>query len=255
MEFTLFDNRLMEAVIAALAGGLVTLIIVQVMNRRARFSYYVEHARVGVSADDQVFGNVAVTWNGNPAPHLFLSTIELKNESLRDFQEVVAKVYTNNTGLLTEQTQIVDTTQIVKWSKEFEGTVLPRSGPATQIQIDMYHRTREYLIPIMNRGQIVRFSILNAPAPGVQPWIGLEVVHPGVKLKYTHPRPEILGVSQFAAALWGLILGFIALAIVIMFVDVVWIAALLCLVFGAVLTLPGALLIRFWYRLRDLLGS
>lgn len=38
----------------------------RVLNKRGVFSYYVNHSRVGVSAEDNVFGNVSVTWNNNP---------------------------------------------------------------------------------------------------------------------------------------------------------------------------------------------
>ena len=59
------------------------------------------------------------------------------------------------------------------------------------------------------------------------------------------PPPEVVGVSQPAASLAGVLLGLIFLVAVILLVDTVWLAAASCLAFGTLLLLPGALLIRY----------
>lgn len=246
---------IIKVVASAVAGGVITLLITKLLKKRGRFLYSVSHTQIGMSADDDIFGNVRLTWNDHPVANLFLSTIELKNESLNDFKDIVAKVYTNDTTLLTERTEVVGTTEILHWSDRFRESLKVESGQPTPAQMDMYNESREYIIPIVNRGQVVRLAFLNAPTQGLQPTLWLDIVHPGVKFEFRKPQGELLGVSQPASAIVGFILGLMFLGIVIHYVKTAWLAAVLCFIFGSILVLPGALLIKCWYRLRDLLGS
>lgn len=57
-------------------SGLGTAWLTQrVLNKRGVFSYFVNHYKVGMSTQDEIFGHVSVTWNGNAVNHLYLSTI------------------------------------------------------------------------------------------------------------------------------------------------------------------------------------
>ena len=65
--------------------------IQRIVNKRGLFTFVVRHNKVGESTDDAIFGTVRVTWNDNIIRHLYLSTVELTNESLKDFENVVVK--------------------------------------------------------------------------------------------------------------------------------------------------------------------
>ena len=250
------DPRIAEIVASAACGGVVTLLLFRIAKKRGKFSYFVHHNRIAMSADDLVFGNVQVTWNQEPVANLFLSTVELKNDSLKDFEDVVVKVFTNDTTLLTERTEVVGTTQVLRWSPEFRESLQIAAGRPTPFQLELYNTTRVYIVPTMNRGQLIRFAFLNAPEQGVQPSLWLDIVHAGVKLQFKAvPTAQILGVSQPASAFVGFVIGLVFLGAVILFVQSTWFAALISFLFGSFLVLPGALIIRCWYRLRDLLGS
>ena len=102
MDFsTLLENKVLLAAISGLSGVVLTLITQRILGKRGLFTYFVWHNRVGVSADDAVFGTVRVTWNGNVVPNLYSSTVELRNESLADYQNVVVRVFSNDTRLLS----------------------------------------------------------------------------------------------------------------------------------------------------------
>ncbi len=119
MGLAILDNKLLIVIITGIVSVFGTLITQHLLNRRARFRYFVTHDRVGLSADDAIFGSVRVTWNGNALANLYYSTIELVNESMKDFEDVVVRVYTNNTALLTQRTEIVGTTHILNWTTEY----------------------------------------------------------------------------------------------------------------------------------------
>ena len=256
MESAFLQNRLIVALLSLVVGAIITLLIQRILNKRGLFTYFVSHVRVGISADDAVFGTVRATWNDLPVDNLYVSSVELRNASLKDYENVVVKVFTNNTSLLTEGTGIVGTTRILKWTEEFGNSVaVPAGSKPTAAQWNLHASEREYLIPTMNRGQGVSFTYLNAAKTAQEPAIWLDILHKGVKTKFRIPQPEFLGVPQRSAAQVGSVLGISVVALVIVTVETLWIAAVLSFLFGLLVLLPGAASIKLWRRLRDLFGG
>ena len=252
----MLETKYLVAAVSGVGGACITLLTQQILNKRGLFSYFVGHFRVGVSADDAVFGSVRVTWYDNPVAHLYSSTVELVNESMKDFENVVVRAFTNDTILLTEKTEIVGTTHVVEWTDDFKKRLEVAPGQrASESQVDLHSGRRDYLIPTMNRGQVVRFHFLNAAKTEQQPSIWLDVLHRGVKLEFRVPQNQILGVAQPRAALVGAILGFILVGVIVAFVDTVWIAAFCALIYGFVAQIPGAWAVRAWRWLRDSFGG
>ncbi len=257
MDLTpLLDNKYAFGIAAGFGGVFLTLITQQILSRRGLFTYFVNHIRVGVSEDDAIFGSVRLTWNNNAIKNLFLSTTEMVNESTKDFESVIVRAFTNDAVLLTERTEIVGTTHILEWTNDFKKKLEVKPGQlATDDQIKLHSHQREYVIPVMNRGQIVRFHFLNSATTEKQPSIWLDVLHKGVKLKFRTPQTQFFGVPQPQAALVGAILGFVFVGTIIMFINSVWIAALISLFYGFIVLIPGAGAIRAWRWLRDFFGG
>ncbi len=256
MEFTFLQNRLIVALLAVVVGAILTLLIQRILNKRGLLTYFVFHYRVGVSTDDAVFGTVRATWNNQPVANLWSSSVELRNESLKDYENVTIGVFTNNTVLLTERTEIVGTSRSLGWTTDFVHriTVEPGSQP-NALQQHLNESTREYLIPTMNRGQLVRLTYLNAARTEQQPAIWLDVLHKGVKTKFRVAQSEFLGVPQPSAALIGSASGIVFVALVIATVETVWLAAALSFSYGLLVLIPGAYSIRLWRWLRDAFGG
>jgi len=252
----ILDNRVLVAVFSAISGVLITLVTQRLLGKRGLFTYFVWHNRVGVSADDAIFGTVRVTWNGNVVANLYSSTIELRNESLTDYENVVVRVFTSNTVLLTDRTDLVGTTRVLEWTHEFSDRLAVQPGAQpTQSQLDLHGRQREYLVPTMNRGQVVRLTFLNAASTENPPSIWLDIVHKGVKVRFRVAQDEFWGTPRPAAALVGTALGIPFLVAVVALVDVVWVAAALNLVYGILVVLPGAICIKLRRWLRDAIGG
>lgn len=256
MDLTFLDNKYLLAIGSAAGGVLLTLLTEQILSKRGRFTYFVQHFRVGMSADDPVFGSVRVTWNEEAVASLYSSTVELVNESMKDFENVVVKAFTNGSNLLTEKTEIVGTASTANWTDDFRKRldVAPGQAPSKEQKV-LYLRQREYLLPVVNRGQIIRFHFLNASQNGNEPSIWLDIIHKGVKLKFQVRQNQVCGVAQPRAALAGAILGFALLGLIVPHVNSVWIAALSSLLYGFMAQLPGAWLVRTWRWLRQSLGG
>ena len=256
MEFTFLQSPLIVGIFSLVVGGILTFLIQRILNKAGLFTYYVSHYRVGVSADDAIFGTVRATWNDLPVHNLYSSSVELRNESLRDFENVIVKVFSNNTVLLTEGTEIVGTTRILEWTTDFTQRVaVPPGGQPTDAQWSIYAQQREYLIPTMNRGQVVRFTYLNNTDAAQQPAIWLDILHKGVRTRFRVAQPEFLGVPQFSCALAGSGLGIAVLAFIITTVETLWLAAVLSFLYGLFVLLPGAASIKLWQKCRDLFGG
>src|SRR5688500_18106340 len=176
MDFTtLLDNKYVIGVAASIGGVFLTLLTQQILLRRGLFTYFVNHFRVGVSEDDAVFGSVRLTWNNNPVRYLYLSTVELINESTKDFEDVVVRAFTNDTILLTERTEIAGTTHIIEWTDDFKRRLAVAPGqPPSDAQVDLHSHRRDYVIPVMNRGQTVKFQFLNEAKSEERPSIWLD---------------------------------------------------------------------------------
>jgi len=256
MDLSFMESRYFLAVASGFGGIVITLITQYILNKRGLFTYSVRHERVNVSADDAVFGSVRVTWNGNPVANLYLSTVELINYSMKDYENVVVKAFTSDTVLLTERTEIVGTIQIAKWVDEFarQLAVAPGQQP-TDAQLELHGMRREYLLPTVNRGQIVRLHFLNAAKTQAGPSIWLDVLHKGVKVKFRPARPEIFGVPLPTAVWIGMALGILFWAILIKFIHILWLAALLAFVYGLFAQIPGILFIKAWRWLRESVGG
>src|SRR5689334_14117466 len=127
----LLDNRIVVALASGALGIFLTLLTQRIIAKRGVFAYVVTRNRVGVSADDVIFGRVQLTWNDEPVANLYSSTVELRNESLNDYENVHVRVYTSDTILLTERTEVVGSIRPPRWSQEFEELI--RVPPGTEV--------------------------------------------------------------------------------------------------------------------------
>ena len=256
MDLALLDSRLAVALVSTGLGAFLMFLMQMIVNRRGLFTYLVWHNKVGTSTDDAVFGTVRVTWNHNLIHNLYLSVIELKNESQKDYENVVVKIFTNDTDLLSERSEIVGTTRFLDWTEEYSNRLAVATGAEpTQDQVTLYSMQREYLLPTMNRGQVVRVAYLNAAHTEHEPTLGMDIVHKGVQTKLRVPQNVFMGVSQPQAALVGSALGLGVISAVIVFVDAVWMASVICMMYGLLVVVPGAICIKSWRWFRGWLGG
>lgn len=249
---TLFDSKIFIAISSALVGIIVAVITQYLLNKRGLFTYYVFHNRVGLSTEDVIYGSVRVTWNENPVAHLYLSTVELTNQSMKDFESVVVRSFSNNTILLTQRTEIVGTTRLIDFTEEYKEQIAVAEGnEPTEAQFKLFHSQREYFVPTMNRGQMLRFQFLNAAISEDQPAIWLDILHKGVKCKFRVPSNLFLGVPQPEAALTGTLVGLVAVIFVITYAESVPFAAILSFLLGWLVLLPGAYTVKALRKVRD----
>lgn len=246
----------LSMVFGGIAGIATAWITQRTLNKRGVFSYFVHHNKIGVSSDDPIFGKVSVTWNNLPIQHLYLSTIELKNESLNDYENVIIQTYTSDTKLLNESTYIVNSPKILELTDEYKKKIHVNKGEEpTDTQFNIYRGQREYIIPVFNRGQVIKINYLNSANTENTPNIWLSSSVKGVKVKFQVPQRQVFGVSQPRAALVGALLGLLSLIPLTYFFSNTWVVGFLALAFGFFVVIPGAYTVKAYRFLREAVGG
>jgi hypothetical protein len=248
----LLNNKALLSAVAALIGGFVGNLIAVLRNRVKTLEYTVTHDRVAFASNDPVFGSIQVAWQGHNVTGLFTSRVELRNDTSRDLTGVTLKVYTGDTLLLTERTEIPGTTHVPQWSVAFKQQMhVPTGGTPTPQQFDVYNHNREYAVPVLNRGQRVVMTYLTTENSGSQgPSVWLDMLHEGVRVEYRPQGPQVHGVAQKVALAIGLVASVLVLALSSLFIAESWLAALICLVVGLFAQFVGAMLYRMFRFLK-----
>lgn len=249
---TIFVDESVLSTVAFVGGIVAAILTHQFLNRRSLFTYFVFHQRIGVSATDEIFGSVRVTFNDNPVNNLFLSTVELINQSLTDFENVDVTIYTGDTRLLSHRTELANTPLAIAYAPDFiDSLVVPAGQEPTAAQFALYNGQRRFRISTLNRNQKAVFHFINASESSDAPKLFVDVTKKGIKLKYAIAQPQFWGVGRHRAAIAGLLLGLVLIAVLIAQVEVVWIASVIAFIYGLSVVVPGALIIRGWRWLRD----
>lgn len=242
----LIDSKALLAAISAVGGGLIGNLIAVLRNRVKTLEYTVNHDRMAFSADDEIFGSIRVTWQNHDVTNLFSTRVTLENQTGKDFTNLRIKVYTGDTLLLGERTEIPGTTYILKWTEEYQQQVhVPLGSTPTEQQFKIYNHSREYVVPVLNRGQRVVMTYLTTIPGGTQgPAAWLDMLHEGVKVQYRQVVPQIHGVPVRLALSVGLIACVVVLVIASFTLTEPWAAAAICMVFGLFAQSVGAFLYR-----------
>lgn len=254
----IFRNQLLLAGFSALLGAIITLFTTRLLAKTAQIRYSTRSERVGVAADDPVFGDVRVSWRGNEVRSLHMVTAEIENASNRDFENVSFKVYVaSETILLNEQTSIVGSPNIVSWSDEFKAEIhVPPGAMPTDEQWRTYNHTRKYLLPVFNRGQLLHLNYLcTRPNDDVVPYVFVDLQLKGAKLKHEFRANFVVGVPAQAASLRGLFITVVAVGILGAFGHNSLVVSAVAAVIGLVAQLLGALEYKAERWLRELIAG
>lgn len=259
----LIGNRwdLFVTLVTGVVGG---LLLRTLLSRRASLKYNVAHARVGVSTEDPIFGAVKISWNGNDFESLHFSTLTLKNTSMKDIEDLTLKVFAaDNTNLLTQKSRFSESVEILDFTKEYKAKYLTKVGEEfTQEQISHQLKDRDFQIPVLNRGQTITINFLVntvADEKGNQdPSIWASIQHRGVKLKYsTEPSipNQLFSVPVVYAGWAGLPLAVVFTIISTNYFEEETAKVISALAFGLLASLPGALSLLVYRKIRDILAG
>lgn len=233
------QHQFLAAIILLLIGAVITLIFNKLSSKTGVLRYFITHSKVGMSADDEIFGSVRLTWQGHNVRNLYLSQIEIENGTTSDYENFHLKVFTNQeTVLLNQRTEIVDTPYVVPWDSDYEKRIhVPDGKEASPEQLKEYNHNREYRIPVLNRGQKARLSYLSSnPNDDNFPVVCISTLSKGLKLKEKlQPHlvlSPIFGVPIPVAIIRALILAVLVVLVCGLWLENIWVASSICMIFG-----------------------
>ena len=236
-------------VVPLVLGGLATHLWQRYLNRLAAFRWTAMHTHIAVSGDHPHFGKVEVLWNGSPTKNLHFCTIELENESSRDFSDVEIRIVYADGSQIYGEGQLSGTTQFMPWTKRYVAEVDALTKAEAHKADPAVHNAlarREYVIPVFNRG--TRFFItylVNSPVEA--PYVNVTLDHVGVRAYQRPQRPNMLyGVWQTYAAVVGLLAALIITVVTSLLTRRIWLVATITFTVAAVGSLLGAGIIRAW---------
>lgn len=271
------SNWVLPSIVSGILAFVLALLLVLVRNRRSLLTYHVTHNRIGISTHDNIHGEVSVSVGGNPMQNLYMSNIWLVNRSMRDVQDLDVKVYTgtDHMTLLSEQTHIEGTVEVLSHTAEYEkiknqlrnsiaeieelnsiGDHI-KAGQIQRSQADnwrIWNSQRWYRVPVLGRGQTIRFTYMTNLPFNDDPVIYISCQKAGVRVKYKQPYQPVWhlwGVPLGEAALTGIAIGVVIWLVVASSLSNLWLATLICLVAGVLSNIPGAGVVKFYKWLRD----
>src|SRR5258706_5522175 len=180
-------DNLTVSIVSLFAGVLLTNAVTTILAKTKHLRYSTRVNRLALSTDDAVFGSVRATWNSKSVRNLYMAWVEVENTSNRDFEKVDFKIYVaNETFLLNDRTAVMAAPYAVQWSPEYKASleVAPGALP-TERQQFRYDHSREYLLSVFNRGQVLQFTYLcSRPNDDLEPGVFVSTTLKGAKLKH-----------------------------------------------------------------------
>jgi len=242
----IIESRALISMLSVISGALLGNLISTYRDRIKLIEYTVNHDRIGLSADDAIFGSVRITWQGYHLSNLYSSIVTIVNSTSTDYTNLKLKVYTGNTQLLNERTEISDTTYVLKWEEAFADSLrVPEGEQPTDQQLNIYRHTREYLLPVFNRGQrVVLHYLTTVPNGNEAPYVWVDLLHPSTKITFRPLQPEIHGVAVKSALPIGFISCLVLLVWIAVYVDQPWAAATIAMTAGLFAQSIGAAIYR-----------
>ena len=276
--FVAAPDWIVPSLVSSILTFLATLLMLVVGNRRALLTYHVWHDRIGISTLDKVHGEVVVTVGGDPVQNLYMSNIWLVNRSVRDVENLEIKVFcrAEDMHLMSEWTHVEGTVEFLRHTAEFEeiknhlknaasGVGQARvAGDHAKAQMleqaieanwwRTFSTNRWYSVPVLARGQAIRFTYMTNVLSDVSPEIFISCQKAGVRVKYKEPYQPVWhlwGVSLADASIVGIAIATVIWILVINSMSTLWLATLVCLVVGLLSNAPGAGVVKLYRWIRD----
>ena len=230
-------------------GAFVAHVWNRFRNRTITLTWTVSHQQHAVSSELDAIGKIEVLVNGSRARCLYLTTVELRNPTVKDVEDIEVEFELPvGSTIVASEGGISGQVRLQHWGKSFSADadrakeIWKEETTEAKSLRDKVSRWRTYALPAFNRQSVATFWFLWENAQNINPIVNVSAVHLGVKLAYREvPQLKVLGIDNRHAALAGVLLAAI-LGLALFTGPREW----LILVLGLVAAIVGALVIRAW---------
>jgi hypothetical protein len=237
-----------------LLGGLLTQLWNRFRTRTHRFTWSAWHNSIAVATNDPHWGNVTVQYNNIPVNHVHVTTVQFNNDSSEDQKDAkVTLSFQDGRGqIIGSQGTIQGSLGVIPFDQDYVNLF----QGATPQQVQALRTYVVHKIPVFNRRQKAIFTLLVVRDDASAPVIIASCDHPGFKLEYLPPGPEVDGVPFKVAVTMGTLATLTIIFLVVHFQrrQHPYVTPLLSWLLGWYVARVGAGVVRVWKSVIRVLG-
>jgi hypothetical protein len=243
-------NGLLGYAATFLGGAILAHLWDRIIRRITVLRYTVFHQHIALSGADSRLGSIKVQYNEVLVNSLYLSTVEISNDTNRDIANLEIEVVCDQTSTILKSEALNKSSARTLNLTERYSKLLLNDDPTQAKNILSF---RDYLVPVLNRRDVIQVTLLVTNEAGRPPVITAGCDHIGVRLRFQKEVPQkLFGEPQNLSVLIGLAMTVTICYFIVLYrmnlSPAVWYAFLL----GAVGGTMGAFVLKLFRFLRRL---
>lgn len=222
--------------ITALISLIIGLYLERFKTRLVFLKYRLLFQPLATSTQNDYWGNIEVLYNGQPTKHLNFITIEIKNDSNVDLQNVDVEIWVDtNSQILGHSGNYVESGNAIyleqAYYSHFNSVIESHKQDTIQKHNDPQHITpkelidqirwifsnKKFILPVLNRHDSIRLNLLVENFQGQVPEATVSVLHQSVKLLKEQEQAEKDKKLGIGMIIWGIIIFIMSVVIVARF--------------------------------------
>ena len=230
-------------------GVIVTHLFARYRNRLTVLRWSANCVKVASAAEDIRLGKVTVLYNDQPVNNVHTASIQIENESNKDFDGVCITIASrDNTTINAGYGHLAHGDRYFLLTEDY----MEELAQAKDEKLTQLLTYRRYLIPVLNRGATAVFQLVLSRGDMVTPQLVVGCVHKGVVVKNAPPGQTAWGVPLNHALFVGWTATLILLLTLITRTSSTWTVGLSAWALGLTVLPLGAIILKLFKRIRKL---
>lgn len=181
-----------------LVGFVASVIKKKIENKETLFKKRTFTQRIGFSAENRDWGDIQMLYNGEPINNLYSLTVEIHNDSSKDFSNVVVEISVpfgstiyRHLGRLYYGELTKDLSLVKEYNEYFEDVrkryqaakaVDPKIPDQLQDEVTFITRHRRFDVQVFKRKTKSVFTLLVESFDDVEPYLNVSILEEGINL-------------------------------------------------------------------------
>jgi len=222
--------------IPAITGviGFISAIILERFKNRVVFLKFKRNIfQVATTTNHRFWGKIEVLYNNRKSNHLSLITIEIKNDSNIDLENVNVDLWIDETSqILAHQANYIESGNLIRLEEKFESqfnevlklndadTLMKENSPEHQTSVELLNKVQfitsnlKLNLPVFNRNTSITIQVLAENFKSKIPFLSLGILHKSCKLipdegEIERERKQNRGTAIIWLILFGVGIGII----------------------------------------------
>lgn len=221
--------QIISILIAALAGGVITVLTRLILKKRARFLIECTNEEFKQGYNLPIGANLRVMHGNREIENFRITSFIVTNQSITDFENVKIRIWSGPGRFILHDSIIkLKFMDEILYHPEFIALLQPdKNNQYNHIQISKYNTQREYLVPTFNRFDTVKIVVVSFVETNTKSNVWIEIPHKGIKADTKYFRSFLLGAPNDEIWLFTIVFMIIAIILPAYFFHNPWLIALI----------------------------